>query len=246
MLLLDIGNSTVKGQWWDDGELRQTFSCHFQNGWQARLAACLADTGAERCFFSSVQDAQVESDISGLLKGFIKAPDLVRLVAKKNCCGVKNAYSEPATLGIDRWLNLLGAAGLIQQDAIIIDAGSAITIDLLRADGMHLGGAILPGFDTSIKQFKRIMRNADFEHVEISHTEEPGCFTEACINIDYQKTDAVTVERLVDRWSGRLASDTVLIVAGGGASYLHRRLSRAHRLVPDLAFRGMRRQLEQR
>jgi type III pantothenate kinase len=244
MLLLDLGNSAVKGQWWDDGELRLAFTCRFQTGWQARLTACLADTVAERCYFSSAQSPQVEGEITSLLEGFVGSSNLVRLVAAKTCCGVTNAYAKPASLGVDRWLSLLGTAGLVRQDAIIVDAGSAITIDLLRADGQHLGGAILPGFNTSTEQFKRIMRNADFDHPEIIHTNDPGCFTEACINIDYQTTDTGTVERLVDRWSGRLAADAVLIVAGGGGSYLHKHLDRENRLVPDLVFKGMRRQLE--
>ncbi len=244
MLLLDFGNSAVKGQRWVDGELRQAFTCRFQTGWQARLAACLADTGAEQCYFSSAQGARVECEITRMLEGFDRFSNLVRLVATKTCCGVTNGYPEPASLGVDRWLNLLGTAGLVQQDAIIVDVGSAITVDLLRADGQHLGGAILPGFNTSIEQFKRIMRNADFDHPEIIHTNDPGCFTEACINIDYHTTDTGTVERLVDRWSGRLAADAVLIVAGGGGGYLHKHLDRENRLVPDLVFKGMRRQLE--
>ena len=244
MLLLDIGNSAVKGQWWDDGELRLTFTCRFHAGWQARLAARLADTQAEQCYFSSVQDAEVESEIVSQLGCFIQASNLVRLVATRSCGGVTNAYPEPANLGVDRWLDLLGAAALVQQDAIVVDLGSAITIDLLRADGQHLGGAILPGLDTSIEQFKRIMRNVDFDHPEIIHTSDPGCFTEACINIDYEVTEVCTIERLVDRWIERLAPNVVLILTGGGASYLHKHLSREHKLVPDLVFQGMRRQLE--
>ena len=241
MLLLDIGNSTIKGQWWDAGVLRLAFTCRFLQGWQARLAAILADTRAERCYYSSVQDVQIESEIVGQLGGFIQTSNLVRLGATKTCGGVTSAYSEPESLGVDRWLSLLGTAALVQQDAVIVDLGTAITIDLLRADGQHLGGAILPGFNTSIEQFKRIMRTTDFDHAEIIHTEDPGCFTEACINIDYEKTDAGVVVSLVDRWIGRLASNAVLIVTGGDASDLCKRLTRVHRLVPDLIFQGMHR-----
>ncbi len=244
MLLLDIGNSAIKGQWRDNRELRLAFVCRFRAGWQGRLKTCLSQIRAERCYFSSVQDTRVEAEINGLLEGFFNASSLLRLVAKQTCSGVTNGYPEPTSLGVDRWLGLLGTAGLVQQDAIIVDVGSAITIDLLRADGQHLGGAILPGFDTSIDKFKRIMRRVDFDHAEIIHTDDPGCFTEACINIDYQTTDTSTVAEILDRWFGRLASNAALIVTGGSGSYLCKRLGRENRLVPDLVFQGMRRQLE--
>jgi type III pantothenate kinase len=140
-------------------------------------------------------------------------------------------------------LCLLGVAARVQQGAVIIDAGSAITIDLLRADGQHLGGAILPGFNTSLARFKEIMRKADFDHPDIAKTDEPGCSTEACINIDYLPTDAEIVRQLVDRWFGRLAVDAVLIVSGGDASLIGRHEEHRFLIMPDLVFRGMRRQL---
>ena len=214
MLLLDIGNSAIKGQWWSNDKLGLSFTCRYQAGWQSRLIACLEQTTARRCYYSSVQNAQIESEITDLLGKNVQTSNLVRLGAKRTCCGITSAYREPESLGTDRWLGLIGASRLVQQDSIIIDLGSAITIDLLRADGQHLGGAILPGFHTSIEQFKQIMRSVDFTHAEISHTAEPGCFTEACINIDYEIIDAVTVERLVDRWITRLSPETILVLTG--------------------------------
>ena len=58
--------------------------------------------------------------------------------------GVINTYRPPAALGVDRWLGLV-AAREQQRDLIIISVGTAATVDLLRADGVFIGGAILPG-----------------------------------------------------------------------------------------------------
>ena len=59
---------------------------------------------------------------------------------------VINGYREPASLGADRWANLIGArAAFGSAEVIVVDAGTAVTVDALRADGVHLGGAILPG-----------------------------------------------------------------------------------------------------
>jgi len=63
---------------------------------------------------------------------------------------IVNAYRDPATLGADRWANLLGLRDLLGAvDAVVVDAGTAVTVDALRADGRHAGGAILAGLAAS-------------------------------------------------------------------------------------------------
>ena len=60
---------------------------------------------------------------------------------------------EPARVGIDRLLAALAADRLRQRDraAIVVDLGTAITVDLVDADGAFAGGAILPGIATSAR-----------------------------------------------------------------------------------------------
>lgn len=61
-------------------------------------------------------------------------------------CGVKNAYTSPGDLGTDRWVALIAGRALYPESAcIIVDAGTAITIDLLDEAGNHQGGVIMPG-----------------------------------------------------------------------------------------------------
>ncbi len=63
---------------------------------------------------------------------------------------VTSAYRDVARLGADRWANLLGLRGSLGAvDAIVVDAGTAVTVDALRADGHHPGGAILAGLQAS-------------------------------------------------------------------------------------------------
>ncbi len=62
--------------------------------------------------------------------------------------GVQNAYAQPEKLGIDRWLALIAAHGHYPGDQCVVDCGTAITADVLRADGSHRGGVIAPGLLT--------------------------------------------------------------------------------------------------
>ena len=246
MLLLDAGNSTIKGQWWQGPALRSSFSCRLENGWQPRFEKRLGEIDVGHCHYSSGQPDEFESELLDILHQVIEPGNINKFVPLKYSHGVRNAYQAPSGLGADRWLCLLAARHLVAQDVIIIDAGSAITVDLMNSKGQHLGGAILPGFNTSLERFKQILHRADFNHPDISKNDEPGCSTEACIQIDYESTDEAIVENLIGRWYQRLASDAALIVTGGDAYRLRQPRDRQYRVVPDLVFEGMRLQMGQR
>jgi len=243
MLLLDAGNSTIKGQWWQGPALQSSVSCRLETGWQSRFEKRLGDIDAGQCLYSSVQPDEFESELLGILHQVIQPGNIHKFVPLKCSHGVRNAYHAPGGLGADRWLGLLAARHLVAQDVIIVDAGSAITVDLMNSKGQHLGGAILPGFNTSLERFKQILHRADFNHPDISKNDEPGCSTEACIQIDYESTSEAVVERLIDRWYPRLATGAALIVTGGDAARLRQPRDREFRVVPDLVFEGMRLQM---
>ncbi len=61
--------------------------------------------------------------------------------------GVVNAYAEPARLGPDRWAALVAARRRTQGACCVVDAGTALTFDVLDREGRHLGGLIVPGLE---------------------------------------------------------------------------------------------------
>lgn len=62
-------------------------------------------------------------------------------------CGVRNGYEHPGQLGADRWAALIGARHLHAGNGLVVNAGTATTVDVLDADGLFRGGIILPGLD---------------------------------------------------------------------------------------------------
>lgn len=69
--------------------------------------------------------------------------------------GVRNAYTQPEQLGVDRWLAVIGAHALERGAVCVVSAGTALTIDGIDADGRHLGGIIVPGLDLMISSLLR-------------------------------------------------------------------------------------------
>jgi type III pantothenate kinase len=68
-----------------------------------------------------------------------------RLYGNSAFDGVRSRYTEPAQLGADRWAGLIAARTLSSGNSVIVNAGTATTIDFLGANGIHQGGWIIPG-----------------------------------------------------------------------------------------------------
>ena len=71
------------------------------------------------------------------------SPEFVTATAAQ--CGVSNGYQQPERLGSDRWAALIGAWRYVQGACLVVNCGTATTVDALSAQGEFLGGLILPG-----------------------------------------------------------------------------------------------------
>lgn len=139
--LLDAGNTRLKwvavldGQWQDQGSAAYADV--------AALAPLLEREKGGRCFIASVARAQDEQRIAALLASFGIAP--VWLAAQAECAGVVNGYANPRQLGVDRWMSLIAARARSRSPTLVVSAGTAMTVDALSADGVFMGGLIVPG-----------------------------------------------------------------------------------------------------
>jgi len=65
-----------------------------------------------------------------------------------------SSYKEPKSLGSDRWFALIASYEKYQRrNLILVDIGTAITIDAINKSGMHLGGVIFPGLEKIRESF---------------------------------------------------------------------------------------------
>lgn len=78
-----------------------------------------------------------------LLRDFTIAP--VYAVSSQLLAGVVNGYMEATKLGVDRWLAVVAAYSEVKTACLVFDFGTAITVDYVNAQGVHLGGCIAPG-----------------------------------------------------------------------------------------------------
>ncbi|WP_462180892.1 type III pantothenate kinase [Pseudoalteromonas gelatinilytica] len=133
-LLVDVGNTAIKAVLFD-GKAYQTCELSSLPWLQIKelVYACVGSTELLTPLLAQAQQHAVpyfEAQVS----------------AKLNTLSC--AYQQYQNLGIDRWLAVIAAyVEFPEQNCIIIDAGTATTIDVLNSEGAHLGGWILPGLD---------------------------------------------------------------------------------------------------
>jgi type III pantothenate kinase len=131
---------------------------------------------------------------------------------------------EPARVGIDRLLAALAADRIRQPEraAIVVDLGSAITVDLLDASGAFCGGAILPGIAMSARALEE--HTDALPRVALDHLEHPpaavGKSTVPAIEVGLYWGAVGAVRELISRMSGGLSAPPEVFLTGGASKHV--------------------------
>lgn len=147
---------------------------------------------------------------------------IVNITALANAYGVKNAYSEPAKLGADRWAGLVAARHYIDGDVCIIDCGTALTVDVLAANGEHKGGVIMPGWEMMKKSL--IMNTEGISQAihEESRELTPllGSNTGEAIEAGCYAACAGAIEHIIRQHQHETGAELQCVLTGGAAPRL--------------------------
>ena len=152
--------------------------------------------------------------------------------------GITNAYAQPEKLGSDRWAAMVAAMAESKDAVCVVDCGTAVTLDVVSASGLHQGGLIAPGLGLS-RQCLQAGTQINFSEQE---TEQNlgylGQSTEQCIQLGTK--DAIcgminmTYQQSIERHGA-----VRLILTGGDAALLQPCLEYEALIIPDLVLRGL-------
>ncbi|SEA69228.1 type III pantothenate kinase [Thiothrix caldifontis] len=152
--------------------------------------------------------------------------------------GIVNGYQQPSALGADRFVGLVAAHRLAGGEAsIVIDCGTAITVDAVGRDGRHLGGLILPGLQLSAEAL--IARAQG--RLSLSFA-QPNIFADStgrAIGSGCLFGLVGAIEGICSRMQQALPSPAVRVLTGGDAEYLRSWLPGDYLLQPDLLMQGL-------
>ncbi len=238
VLLVDAGNSRLK---WATLSARERGPAHaLTHGGQwspAKLSEVLAGVPPPgRVLIGAVAGPEAEAALARACTGLWACPvDFVRAAAR--AAGVANGYERPEQLGVDRWLALIAAHADHAGAACIADCGTAVTVDVIDADGRHLGGMILPGVQT-------------MSDCVLARTRVPACAPEVAVSPFGRRTAealgagglnavAGAIERSLAAAREALGLSPRLLLAGGDARNVASALCVRAELRPDLVIEGL-------
>ena len=144
----------------------------------------------------------------------------------------------PEKVGVDRILNAVAAYDRIKGPVVVVDAGTAITVDYISAEGVFRGGAILPGFGLSA----RILHEgtALLPEVEVVRPEYTyGRDTQQAISAGIFFGALGAIRELIERYAGDLGAWPTTIITGGDGQLIRSECDFIQAYVPELTLLGI-------
>ena len=157
--------------------------------------------------------------------------------------GIELRVEQPERVGDDRVANALAAYRRFNGPAVVVDMGTAITVDVVSDDGAFLGGAIMPGAGTCAKTLAK--HTALLPHVDLAGEPTfPGKTTEAAVRSGLMHGVAGAVDRLVEMAWEVLGTEAPVIGTGGETKAVAPVSKHIEEIEPALTLEGLARAVE--
>ncbi|GLQ30462.1 type III pantothenate kinase [Litoribrevibacter albus] len=168
----DLGNTSLK-VFDTDGNLLGVYSS-LEQDWLVQLRGLLDRSVIRRVVISSVAVPEKLNAVLEVLRGIdyqLAAYDVGNWM-------VQHSYDDPSKLGVDRLLAIEAAYRHYETSLVVIDCGSAVTLDVVDKHGKHQGGYIVPGFRL---QMESLLQGTNLSFDELLPDTRLGKNTTECI-----------------------------------------------------------------
>lgn len=227
-ILIDVGNTAIKWQLREAGQ-----ATHSGRGETNQLLAWLGSLAQLSETLIAVSCVRDDDFARNLREALIRTGcRRVEFAASTGTYAeVTNAYSNPESLGIDRWLAVLSLKARGHESGIVVDVGTACTIDVVVSN-QHVGGFILPGpklaCDALVANTDKIRFSS-----EPPAALEPGTDTGSCV----VSGAWLTIVGAIREISARYPQCPVYLTGGAAPTLLD--LGVEGSFVTDLVFDGL-------
>jgi type III pantothenate kinase len=233
ILAIDAGNTRIKWGLWE----------HHGFVAQGSILTARADTLPDALHMLARPAAAIGSNVAGAAARSAIETALapwrigVRWIGSMPAqCGVTSRYENPAQLGTDRWAALIGARGRCPGACLVVNVGTAVTVDALTAQGEFLGGLILPGLELMARSLATgtadlPLQPGRFEHFPVNSVN--------AIRSGAVQAIAGAIERMARNMAGAGHGEPQLVLSGGGAEVIAPILGQPHVLAPALVLEGL-------
>ena len=240
VIVIDVGNTSTHVGTWHDQMVKSPLQA--PTGAPGELAGVL-DAHMKDCptgipaavVVASVVPSAIE-EVASLVAERLGKDALV--VGGKVALPIDVRVKDPTKIGVDRVCAAAAAYQQVQTGCVVVDFGSAVTVDLVDDDGVLLGGAILPGMWMQLRALHEF--TAALPSVEPATTELPyGRDTAEAMQAGVCRGISGAVRNLVEGYAGHLNRWPQVLATGGDLLLMMPQCDFIDTAVTDLVLRGV-------
>lgn len=235
--LFDSGSSYLHFGWFDNGLVSDTASIPYPDSTReldAVISDLLGGRTPECAAACSVNSLWRESVFKTINR---HVPRKLHIAVDASDINLIVNYDQPSHYGIDRALAAHAAHSIFRNSCVVVDAGTAITIDAVAEDGSIMGGYIFPGGQTLLHG---LTEKTTLPPVSIDYDNTGlGASTEQCISYGISIGITGAIIRLIEHAAGYVSCSERVILTGGEAESLMKMLPLHMILRPHLVLEGL-------
>lgn len=241
LIAISIGNTRIHAARFDGGDLSE--SERFDTGSLAAAAQRVMEwwNGAADAAAMPVLMASVNEPVASALRAMIEDQLSIEVYRVGEDVPVPiGRQLDPETItGVDRLLNAAAAYDRLREACVVVDAGTALTVDFVDGEGTFHGGAIAPGAAMQLAALHE--RTAALPELQLDrpHEEAFGRSTAQAMLHGVFHGMRGTVQRLVERYAEHYGAFPRVIATGGDAELLFASEELVDAIVPDLTILGI-------
>jgi type III pantothenate kinase len=236
-LLIDAGNTRIKCLVADDPGPKAEVD-FASSDYATEMNSWLMDMkGVGRIIVSSVIGKDFEDWLIQQCRGLgLVVPEFPN-AAKMNL-GVSHAYEDPSQFGVDRYLAMAAAYKLVGGGVLVVDCGTAVTVDAVDEKGRYQGGVIMPGIEMmkhALMQKTKGIGETNAEGIDVfSHSTSAGVASGALLAV------VGGIREVLERQSGLMNAETQCLITGGSSGLVAENLGLPCRVCHNLVFDGLK------
>jgi type III pantothenate kinase len=201
----------------------------------ASLPEHIGPAGIKSAALASVVPSRNVEVVSGIEKAYGVRP---RIAGKDLPVAVEVRCDDPSKVGVDRLLNAVAAYARTKRATVVVDIGTAVTVNAVAANGAFLGGAIAPGPETMLHALNA--RTESLPKIGLGRpSKATGTNTGDAMRSGAYWGTVGMIQSLVRRIAKELGGDPPVLLTGGGAEAFKDDLGLKAEYVPFLTLEGL-------
>jgi len=247
LLAIDVGNTHITVGLFQSKLLKHTWRLNTNRHYTSdelgvHFLSLLATKNLDASKLTGVCIASVVPSLDEPLRSMSRTylRHMPLMVGPKTNIGIKNLYKNPEEVGADRLVNAVAVHALYRKAVIVVDFGTATTLDCVTSKGEYLGGAICPGMELAGEWLATHTAKLPRVTFQSAPTKAIGKTTKESLQSGLFWGYIGLVDGLLHHLTMEMRVRPMVVATGGLSTVIGPYLKPVPRILPNLTLDGLR------